>query len=57
MVIVLFSKSCKKVIHVCHFKGSNIYRAFDKAKELIEKHKDAWYYEIFTEKEYKAKFE
>ena len=57
MVIVLFSKGCEKVVHICHFGGSSIYRAFDKARELLEKHKDAMYYELFSDKEYKTKFE
>lgn len=55
MVIVLFPKGCKDVVHTCRFGGTKD-AAFDAARELLEKHKEAMYYNVFTEKEYEAKF-
>ena len=54
MVIVLFSKGCEKIVHICHYNGIDPHEC---ANRLMEKHKDAMYYEVFSEKEYEAKFE
>lgn len=54
MVIVFFSKGCERVVHICWYNGRD---EFEFARKFMEKHKDAWYFEIFTEKEYKSKFE
>ena len=56
MVIVLFSKGCEKVVYTCHYGGLFIDKAFDIARKLLEKHKDAMYYEVFSDKEYETKF-
>lgn len=57
MVIVLFSKGCEKVVYTCHYGGLFIDKAFDIARELLVKHKDAMYYEVFSDKEYETRFE
>ena len=54
MIIVLFSKGCDSVICTCRYNGT----VNDKdAQELLEKYPKAMYYEFFTEKEYKLRFE
>lgn len=56
-VIVFYSKRMERVLHTSYFSG-RYYRAYEYAEELCKSVvKDAWYYDIFTEKEYKAKFE
>ena len=56
-VIVFYSKRMERVLHTSYFSG-RYYRAHEYAEELCKSVvKDAWYYDIFTEKEYKAKFE
>jgi hypothetical protein len=47
----------ERVLHTSYFNG-RYYRAHGHAEELRKTVvKDAWYYDILTEKEYKAKFE
>jgi hypothetical protein len=47
----------ESVLHTSYFNG-RYYSAFEHAEDLIQNVvKSAWYYDIFTEKEYKAKFE
>ena len=56
-VIVFYSKGMERVLHKSYFSG-RYYRAYERAEELIQNVvKSAWYYDIFTEKEYKVKFE
>ena len=56
-VIVFYSKGMESVLHTSYFNG-RYYRAYEHAEDLIQNVvKSAWYYDIFTEKEYKAKFE
>ena len=56
-VIVFYSKGMENVLHKSYFSG-RYYRAYEHAEDLIQNVvKSAWYYDIFTEKEYKAKFE
>jgi hypothetical protein len=56
-VIVFYSKGMERVLHTSYFNG-RYYRAHGHAEELRKTAvKDAWYYDILTEKEYKAKFE
>lgn len=53
MVIVLFSKGCERVVHTCHYNGIDPHEC---ANRLMNKHKEAMYYELFSDKEYKVKF-
>lgn len=56
-VIVFYSKGMESVLHKSYFSG-RYYKAYEHAEYLIQNVvKSAWYYDIFTEKEYKAKFE
>jgi hypothetical protein len=54
---MFYSKGMERVLHKSYFSG-RYYRAHEHAEELCKTVvKDAWYYDILTEKEYNAKFE
>lgn len=56
-VIVFYSKGMETVLYKSYYSG-RYYNAFEYAEELInDVVKNAWYFDIFTEHEYKAKFE
>lgn len=56
-IIVFYSKGIERILHILHYIG-RYYDAFEHGKDLIQNAiKDACYFDIFTEKEYTAKFE
>lgn len=54
MILVFFDKGCKNVVYKVYYFGSIPKTYID---EIFEKNPSAMYYEVFSEQEYKTKFE
>ena len=55
MIIVLFDKGCKNIVAKAHFNG--LLHVTDFIESFMSRYPEARYWEIFSEKEYNAKFE